>query len=176
MIHLSALTLTKDPENISKTEHSWVWFYLLPVPRAAVWIEAVSPGSILVWLVGRHSNLLSMFFSSHVTQTTSWIHPMVSVLNLSCSEENEEDCPRELTDQKSWWLTFMGSDASEFPGFQSMCTNRDETPQPEKLESSTFYRMGCQVETVVFYTHVKDQLPLRFFERNLVAFVKVIYI
>lgn len=55
MIHLSALTLTKDPENISKTEHSWVWFYLLPVPRAAFWIEAVSPGSILVWLVGRQS-------------------------------------------------------------------------------------------------------------------------
>ncbi|XP_075847231.1 syntaxin-binding protein 4 isoform X1 [Microtus pennsylvanicus] len=41
------------------------------------------------------------YFINHVTQTTSWIHPMVSVLNLSCSEENEEDCPRELTDQKS---------------------------------------------------------------------------
>ncbi|XP_005350583.1 syntaxin-binding protein 4 [Microtus ochrogaster] len=41
------------------------------------------------------------YFINHVTQTTSWIHPMVSVLNLSCSEETEEDCPRELTDQKS---------------------------------------------------------------------------
>lgn len=41
------------------------------------------------------------YFINHVTQTTSWIHPMMSVLNLSCSEENEEDCPRELTDQKS---------------------------------------------------------------------------
>lgn len=69
----------------------------------------------------------------------------------------------------------MGSDASEFPAFQSMCTTRDETPQPEKLESSTFYRTGCQVETVVFYTHVKDQLLLWFFGKNLVAFVKVIY-
>ncbi|XP_037057079.1 syntaxin-binding protein 4 [Peromyscus leucopus] len=41
------------------------------------------------------------YFINHVTQTTSWIHPMMSVLNLSCSEENEENCPRELTDQKS---------------------------------------------------------------------------
>lgn len=41
------------------------------------------------------------YFINHVTQTTSWIHPMVSVLNLSCTEENEEDSPRELTDPKS---------------------------------------------------------------------------
>ncbi|XP_031209757.1 syntaxin-binding protein 4 isoform X2 [Mastomys coucha] len=41
------------------------------------------------------------YFINHVTQTTSWIHPMVSVLNLSCAEEDEEDCPRELTDPKS---------------------------------------------------------------------------
>ncbi|KAM4844615.1 syntaxin-binding protein 4 [Thomomys bottae] len=41
------------------------------------------------------------YFINHVTQTTSWIHPVMSVLNLSCSEENEEDFPRELTDQKS---------------------------------------------------------------------------
>ncbi|XP_029402397.1 syntaxin-binding protein 4 isoform X2 [Mus pahari] len=41
------------------------------------------------------------YFINHVTQTTSWIHPMMSVLNLSCAEENEEDCPRELTDPKS---------------------------------------------------------------------------
>lgn len=41
------------------------------------------------------------YFINHVTQTTSWIHPVVSALSLSCSEENEEDCPRELPDQKS---------------------------------------------------------------------------
>lgn len=41
------------------------------------------------------------YFINHVTQTTSWIHPVMSVLNLSCSEENEEDCSRELPDQKS---------------------------------------------------------------------------
>ncbi|KAG8518300.1 Syntaxin-binding protein 4 [Galemys pyrenaicus] len=38
---------------------------------------------------------------SHVTQTTSWIHPVMSALNLSCSEENEEDCFREPSDHKS---------------------------------------------------------------------------
>uniref|UniRef100_A0A8C7B1E1 Syntaxin-binding protein 4 n=1 Tax=Neovison vison TaxID=452646 RepID=A0A8C7B1E1_NEOVI len=36
------------------------------------------------------------YFINHVTQTTSWIHPVMSALNLSCSEENEEDCSREL--------------------------------------------------------------------------------
>ncbi|XP_008517962.1 syntaxin-binding protein 4 isoform X1 [Equus przewalskii] len=41
------------------------------------------------------------YFINHVTQTTSWIHPVMSALNLSCSEENEEDCSRELPDQKS---------------------------------------------------------------------------
>ncbi|XP_023561254.1 syntaxin-binding protein 4 [Octodon degus] len=41
------------------------------------------------------------YFINHVTQTTSWTHPVMSVLHLSCSEENEEDCPRELSDQKS---------------------------------------------------------------------------
>nr|XP_012625426.1 syntaxin-binding protein 4 isoform X2 [Microcebus murinus] len=41
------------------------------------------------------------YFINHVTQTTSWIHPVMSVLNLSCSEENEEDCSREPPDQKS---------------------------------------------------------------------------
>ncbi|XP_054565214.1 syntaxin-binding protein 4 [Eptesicus fuscus] len=41
------------------------------------------------------------YFINHVTQTTSWIHPVVSALSLPCSEENEEDCPRELPDQKS---------------------------------------------------------------------------
>ncbi|XP_019661832.1 syntaxin-binding protein 4 isoform X2 [Ailuropoda melanoleuca] len=41
------------------------------------------------------------YFINHVTQTTSWIHPVMSALNLSCSEENEEECSRELTDQKS---------------------------------------------------------------------------
>lgn len=41
------------------------------------------------------------YFINHVTQTTSWIHPVMSTLPLSCSEENEEDCSRELPDQKS---------------------------------------------------------------------------
>lgn len=41
------------------------------------------------------------YFINHVTQTTSWIHPVMSALNLSCAEESEEDCPRELTDPKS---------------------------------------------------------------------------
>ncbi|XP_006744715.1 syntaxin-binding protein 4 isoform X1 [Leptonychotes weddellii] len=41
------------------------------------------------------------YFINHVTQTTSWIHPVMSALNLSCSDENEEDCSREFPDQKS---------------------------------------------------------------------------
>uniref|UniRef100_A0A5F8H2G6 Syntaxin-binding protein 4 n=1 Tax=Monodelphis domestica TaxID=13616 RepID=A0A5F8H2G6_MONDO len=41
------------------------------------------------------------YFINHVTQTTSWIHPVTSALNLSCSEENEEDCPRDPPNQKS---------------------------------------------------------------------------
>uniref|UniRef100_A0A2K6UZI3 Syntaxin-binding protein 4 n=1 Tax=Saimiri boliviensis boliviensis TaxID=39432 RepID=A0A2K6UZI3_SAIBB len=41
------------------------------------------------------------YFINHVTQTTSWIHPVMSVLNLSRSEESEEDCSRELPNQKS---------------------------------------------------------------------------
>ncbi|XP_063107363.1 syntaxin-binding protein 4 isoform X3 [Cavia porcellus] len=41
------------------------------------------------------------YFINHVTQTTSWVHPVMNILNLSCSEENQEDCPRELSDQKS---------------------------------------------------------------------------
>uniref|UniRef100_A0A8C5KPK2 Syntaxin-binding protein 4 n=1 Tax=Jaculus jaculus TaxID=51337 RepID=A0A8C5KPK2_JACJA len=41
------------------------------------------------------------YFINHVTQTTSWTHPVMSVLNLPCSEENEEDCSRELPDQRS---------------------------------------------------------------------------
>nr|XP_021528470.1 syntaxin-binding protein 4 [Aotus nancymaae]XP_021528471.1 syntaxin-binding protein 4 [Aotus nancymaae]XP_021528472.1 syntaxin-binding protein 4 [Aotus nancymaae] len=41
------------------------------------------------------------YFINHVTQTTSWIHPVMSVLNLSRSEENEEDCSRELPKQES---------------------------------------------------------------------------
>ncbi|XP_039080257.1 syntaxin-binding protein 4 isoform X2 [Hyaena hyaena] len=40
------------------------------------------------------------YFINHVTQTTSWIHPVMSALNLSCSEENEEDCSRELPDRR----------------------------------------------------------------------------
>ncbi|XP_006832474.1 PREDICTED: syntaxin-binding protein 4 [Chrysochloris asiatica] len=41
------------------------------------------------------------YFINHVTQTTSWIHPVTSALHLSCSEENDEDCLRELPNQKS---------------------------------------------------------------------------
>ncbi|XP_074079780.1 syntaxin-binding protein 4 [Macrotis lagotis] len=41
------------------------------------------------------------YFINHVTQTTSWIHPVTSALNLSCLEENEEDCPRDPPNQKS---------------------------------------------------------------------------
>nr|XP_031323964.1 syntaxin-binding protein 4 isoform X2 [Camelus dromedarius] len=41
------------------------------------------------------------YFINHVTQTTSWMHPVMSTLNLSCLEEHEEDCSGELPDQKS---------------------------------------------------------------------------
>ncbi|XP_007947842.1 syntaxin-binding protein 4 [Orycteropus afer afer] len=41
------------------------------------------------------------YFINHVTQTTSWIHPVTNALNLSCSEEHEEDCSRQLPNQKS---------------------------------------------------------------------------
>nr|XP_060619979.1 syntaxin-binding protein 4 [Anolis sagrei ordinatus] len=41
------------------------------------------------------------YFINHVTQTTSWIHPVTSVLSLSCSEENEDDGFREPLDPKS---------------------------------------------------------------------------
>ncbi|KAM8813022.1 syntaxin-binding protein 4 isoform 1-T1 [Rhynchonycteris naso] len=41
------------------------------------------------------------YFINHVTQTTSWIHPVMSSLTLSCAEENEEDGAREPPDQKS---------------------------------------------------------------------------
>ncbi|KAF4011990.1 hypothetical protein G4228_003889 [Cervus hanglu yarkandensis] len=41
------------------------------------------------------------YFINHVTQTTSWMHPVMSALNLSCSEENEEDCSREPPNQRN---------------------------------------------------------------------------
>ncbi|XP_070334573.1 syntaxin-binding protein 4 isoform X4 [Odocoileus virginianus] len=41
------------------------------------------------------------YFINHVTQTTSWMHPVMSTLNLSCSEVNEEDCSREPPDQRN---------------------------------------------------------------------------
>ncbi|CAI9162452.1 unnamed protein product [Rangifer tarandus platyrhynchus] len=41
------------------------------------------------------------YFINHVTQTTSWMHPVMSALNLSCSEENEEDYSREPPDQRN---------------------------------------------------------------------------
>ncbi|XP_014373557.1 syntaxin-binding protein 4 isoform X4 [Alligator sinensis] len=41
------------------------------------------------------------YFINHVTQTTSWIHPVISALSLSCSDENEEDGTRELAEPRS---------------------------------------------------------------------------
>ncbi|XP_060109534.1 syntaxin-binding protein 4 [Heteronotia binoei] len=41
------------------------------------------------------------YFINHVTQTTSWIHPVTNVLTLPFSEENEDDGFRELPDPKS---------------------------------------------------------------------------
>ncbi|XP_061245979.1 syntaxin-binding protein 4 isoform X5 [Bos javanicus] len=41
------------------------------------------------------------YFINHVTQTTSWVHPVMSALNLSCSEEDEEDGSREPPDQRN---------------------------------------------------------------------------
>ncbi|XP_072502843.1 syntaxin-binding protein 4 isoform X3 [Notamacropus eugenii] len=41
------------------------------------------------------------YFINHVTQTTSWTHPVTSALNLSCLEESEEDCPRDPPNQKN---------------------------------------------------------------------------
>ncbi|XP_027738232.1 syntaxin-binding protein 4 isoform X2 [Empidonax traillii] len=40
------------------------------------------------------------YFINHVTQTTSWIHPVTSALSLLCSEE-EEDGMRDLPSSKS---------------------------------------------------------------------------
>ncbi|XP_016062674.1 PREDICTED: syntaxin-binding protein 4 [Miniopterus natalensis] len=41
------------------------------------------------------------YFINHVTQTTSWMHPVASALSLSCSEETAEDCARDGPDPKS---------------------------------------------------------------------------
>ncbi|XP_054833029.1 syntaxin-binding protein 4 isoform X2 [Eublepharis macularius] len=41
------------------------------------------------------------YFINHVTQTTSWIHPVTNVLALPYPEENEDDGFRELPDPKS---------------------------------------------------------------------------
>ncbi|XP_019397996.1 PREDICTED: syntaxin-binding protein 4 isoform X2 [Crocodylus porosus] len=41
------------------------------------------------------------YFINHVTQTTSWIHPVTSALSLSCSEEIGEDGTRELAEPRS---------------------------------------------------------------------------
>lgn len=41
------------------------------------------------------------YFINHVTQTTSWMHPVASALSLSCSEETAEDCTRDGPDPKS---------------------------------------------------------------------------
>ncbi|NWV85463.1 STXB4 protein, partial [Dasyornis broadbenti] len=41
------------------------------------------------------------YFINHVTQTTSWIHPVTSALSLLCPEEEEEDGIRDLPGPKS---------------------------------------------------------------------------
>ncbi|XP_077184795.1 syntaxin-binding protein 4 isoform X2 [Paroedura picta] len=41
------------------------------------------------------------YFINHVTQTTSWIHPVTNVLTLPYSEDNEDDSFRESPDPKS---------------------------------------------------------------------------
>ncbi|KAM6474355.1 syntaxin-binding protein 4 isoform 2-T2 [Liasis olivaceus] len=41
------------------------------------------------------------YFINHVTQTTSWIHPVTNVLALSCLEGNEDDGFRELPDPQT---------------------------------------------------------------------------
>lgn len=102
-----------------------------------------------------HSNQHPSFFSSHVTQTTSWIHPVMSVLNLSCSEENEEDCPRELTDQKSWWKWHFRVFRLCRPGAQPY-TRRHSFRNRNPAHSA---RRDVNLELWYFYAHVKDQLP-----------------
>lgn len=49
-----------------------------------------------LWVV----NSVSCFLFSHVTQTTSWIHPVTSALSLLCSED-DDDGIRELPGSKS---------------------------------------------------------------------------
>lgn len=49
-----------------------------------------------LWVV----NSVSCFLFSHVTQTTSWIHPVTSALSLLCSE-GDDDGIRELPGSKS---------------------------------------------------------------------------
>ncbi|KAF4801947.1 Syntaxin-binding protein 4 [Turdus rufiventris] len=41
------------------------------------------------------------YFINHVTQTTSWIHPVTSALSLLCCQEEEEDGIRDLPGPKS---------------------------------------------------------------------------
>ncbi|XP_053424278.1 syntaxin-binding protein 4 isoform X2 [Nycticebus coucang] len=77
-------TLALESKQLVKSVHALLDMDCLPYG----WEEAYTADGI-------------KYFINHVTQTTSWIHPVMSVLNLSCSEENEEDCPRELPDQKT---------------------------------------------------------------------------
>ncbi|XP_077020939.1 syntaxin-binding protein 4 isoform X5 [Tamandua tetradactyla] len=62
--------------------------------------EKVPPGLPYGWEEAYTADGIK-YFINHVTQTTSWIHPVTSALNLSYSEENEEDFSKELPDQKS---------------------------------------------------------------------------
>ncbi|XP_078510542.1 syntaxin-binding protein 4 [Lissotriton helveticus] len=41
------------------------------------------------------------FFINHVTQTTSWTHPVTSALRLSCSDDHGEDYGNELPEPRS---------------------------------------------------------------------------
>ncbi|XP_023374988.1 syntaxin-binding protein 4 isoform X2 [Otolemur garnettii] len=77
-------TLALESKQLVKSVHALLDMDCLPYG----WEEAYTADGI-------------KYFINHVTQTTSWIHPVTSVLNLSCSEENEEDCSRELPDQKT---------------------------------------------------------------------------
>ncbi|XP_021095595.1 syntaxin-binding protein 4 isoform X6 [Heterocephalus glaber] len=65
------------------------------------WEEAYTADGIKYFINSGVQKSKIKVSTSHVTQTTSWMHPVMSVLSLSCSEENEEDCPRELSDPKS---------------------------------------------------------------------------
>ncbi|XP_030390507.1 syntaxin-binding protein 4 isoform X3 [Gopherus evgoodei] len=77
-------TLAAEAKDLTQSVHAILEVDCLPYG----WEEAYTADGI-------------KYFINHVTQTTSWIHPVTSALNLSCSGENEEDHIRELPDPKS---------------------------------------------------------------------------